>query len=637
MTREILEDEYWINIIRDDVNLINLNYINMPIHQTDWHNITYRVDLNASDENHIFSFYGRNGIGKTTLCSKINESELVRHENLRKTLEKKDTKIFRMKERMNSDFNSICPMLNNEINQLLFFHQYFSHNNIGILLSSINFLTNPYDKNIRDFYIKNNIDKISEKITYLAGINKISINDLKYKNQNSIYIFVKELENYLNEKGINILFFLENRNFSINSNNILSILNDYDNVEEIVVFLIECLNKLENHKFLFKEKNLENNEIIKNLLFLKSEFELLAHDFLEGIVIKEKYNSFLESNYSEIFIVNRKNKPIKLHEFIKKTSEGQNKLIRLFLLLSEVRAFCNKQTIVIADDILDSFDNKNVIHIMSLIKKAIEKEKPTFLSFTHDFEIFRIINEELNVNRENAYLIVRNNQKISTEKLYISKGNLEEYIQEDLKNKNSDELNTLRFLISAACVRDDIKRILGHNNNIYIKITSLLHIKDDSLQILKDATHFSELFFFQRFTKHLKRIEIYANEHINYYDLLDSIFKYISLNKVKDLEKNIFLAIYARILIERKILDELSSKYSCTEKEILEGIKINQTNGLIEYYLTKTTKNVPDSIILLYEYLKKFIHISRGLSYLINIDNVMLLRLIENVQVESFE
>lgn len=626
---------YGIKIERDEDVLINMNYMGKIVNN--WDHLHYKLELKASDDNYIFSFFGKNGIGKTTICKSLSELSIAKNPY---SEEFKNTKVMRIKDEINFEFNSVYPFFLKEEGISFFFYDYFNEKKIGII-QSIN-INDSAEEFSRTDYIKKNLNIIIKIINNWADKKSINIHNYKNRGKSGLFILVEALEKKLIQEKNNLSDFFNGSISNIgnitNKNDILNIFYDEIESKKIKKFLMECFIKLEKLRCLIKIRNDENNKIIHELNLVENRFNILTDDFSNGIEIQKKYNSFSECEYQEILILNKKNSPIKLHVFLREfTSEGQNKLIKLFLLCCKIKALAKKETIIIADDIFDSFDNKNMIHIVSLINDSISKEKPVFVSFTHDFEIFRIINEDLKVTRENAYLLLRNNVNISAENLYISKGSLEEYIQEDLKNKDSDELNTLRFLICAAYIRDDIKRILGHEDDCYKKITNLLHIKDESLKTLQDLSPFFKVFFFLKFTKHRTKIEKYAKKHINYYDLLDSIFKYISLNKVKELEKNIFLAIYARILIERKILDELLLKHSCTEKEILEGIKINQTNGLIEYYLSKTTKNIPDSIILLYEYLKKFIHISRGLSYLINIDNVMLLRLIENVQVESFE
>lgn len=361
---------------------------------------------------------------------------------------------------------------------------------------------------------------------------------------------------------------------------------------------------------------------------------------MNGINVVTKYNSFFDSTYSEIFIINKKDKHIRLHDFLDNTSEGENKLVKLFFLLSEIKTFSNKETVIIADDIFNSFDNKNIIHIISLIKKIINIEKPIFILFTHDFEIFRIVNKDLNVKTKNSYILRRKNKNIYIENLGVKDGTLEEYIKGEIKIVKSNELSALYFLSCASCIREDVKRLLGSKSNYYKDLTSLLHIKKNSMSVLNDLSLLTTLNYFNIFKDekidHITGIEFFSKKHTDYFSFLDEIYEYSIKNSIKEFEFNIFLALYGRILIERILLNKLII-IGYNETELLSGITTNQTTKLIELYELYTLSAVPMSIINLNKYLTKFIHVSRTFSYLINLDNEILLDLIHLVKSEELK
>lgn len=639
MEYNIEDDKYWFRIKRNNKLFLNLNYLDIEKFQIEWSNITYRIELNADDNNHIFSFFGKNGIGKTTICKKITENEVLKHQKLRKE-ELKPVKIIRMRDKLDSNFNSVFPMLDNYENRLVFFHQYFSNENLHILLSTKNFITDSAEESLRDIFINDNIKEISDQISEWAKKKNINIQGFSNRNQSSLYILIKSLEDFLIVNKINILDFINEPNNINIENNILNILNDSLYNQKIWFFIKECFKKLNSRKEIIKKNNIENNKLVENLLTLQKEFESLSQSFMNGINVVTKYNSFFDSTYSEIFIINKKDKHIRLHDFLDNTSEGENKLVKLFFLLSEIKTFSNKETVIIADDIFNSFDNKNIIHIISLIKKIINIEKPIFILFTHDFEIFRIVNKDLNVKTKNSYILRRKNKNIYIENLGVKDGTLEEYIKGEIKIVKSNELSALYFLSCASCIREDVKRLLGSKSNYYKDLTSLLHIKKNSMSVLNDLSLLTTLNYFNIFKDekidHITGIEFFSKKHTDYFSFLDEIYEYSIKNSIKEFEFNIFLALYGRILIERILLNKLII-IGYNETELLSGITTNQTTKLIELYELYTLSAVPMSIINLNKYLTKFIHVSRTFSYLINLDNEILLDLIHLVKSEELK
>lgn len=647
MNKELIENKYWIKIERDDDPLININYVNMKKFEGDWKNLVYHINLKASDKNHIFSFYGKNGIGKSTICKNINDEENIKHANLNKEVDpnKKTNKIYRIDEKMTFDIYSFYQSDSNKQHEFSFLYNYFKCKN-SFIFNKID-MNDSYEEHKASIYINENINKVSSFVKEYINSNEIIIKgEHLYRidcNACSLSILIKCLEKYLSENLLDIDSFfhmIKNGRFQYdNSNdNILKIFEDSALSQEIIILLKNVLIRIDKDKKYYKALNTKDNKIIKEFSKFKKDFEMMSKDIFDEIIIKENFNSFLSAKYHEIFIVNKKGIEIKISDFIKKISEGQKKLTKLFFILSEISAVCDNKSIIIADDIFDSFDNNNVIHLIALMKKVLDQKKPTILLFTHDFEIFKIINKYMVIDRNDAYIIKRIDEKIKHEQCFVKDGTFEEYIMPELeKSSLTEEKLCFYLLASAACIREDIERLLGSDNDYYLKITSLLHIKKDSKDVINKLEYLFKLKYFNIFTKYKTSIENYTKTFESYFEILDNIYnKVVEYQDVKELELNVFLAIYGRILIEKKLIEQLKL-YGYEENDILAPIKRNQTKYLIEYYKQKTSKKIPNSIEELNEYLTKFIHLSRGLSYIINIDSEILLELICNARKEVFK
>lgn len=646
MNKELIENKYWIKIERDGKPLVNINYVNVKKLEGDWKNLVYHIDLNASGKNHIFSFYGKNGIGKSTICKNINEEENIKHAKLNKEFyaNKKATLIYRINEKMTFDNYSFYQTDNNKQNEFSFLYNYLKCKN-SFIFNKID-MNAPFEYFEASFYIKENLNRVSSLVKEYINNKKIAIEeDCLHRincNHCSLAELIKQLEKYLSKEEIDILSFfhmIKNGSFKYNDNldNILSIFEDSELSEELIILLKNILFIIDKDKKFYKILNTKNNQIIKEFSKFKKVFEMISKDIFNEIIIKEKFNSFLNAKYNEIFMINKKGIEIKLSDFINKLSEGQQKLIKLFFILSEISATCDTKSIIIADDIFDSFDNSNVIHLTSLMKTIVDVNKPTVLLFSHDFEIFKIINRYMSIKKNDAYLIKRIDERIKHEQCFVKDGTFEEYIMPEFEKALTNEKLCMYFLASAACIREDIDRLLGSDDEYYLKITSLLHIKKDSKDVMSNLELLLKLKYFNIFTKYKESIENFTKKFESYFEILDAIYnKVIRYDDVKELELNIFLAIYGRILIEKKILDELKL-YGYEDTAILANIPKNQTNDLIEIYEEKTSKKIPNSITALNEHLIKFIHLSRGLSYIINIDSRILIELICDLKFKIFE
>lgn len=613
--------------------------------------LLFNLNLKATDSHYLFSFFGENGIGKTTICKEFSKDFIeIKEERKNNSIQwlefffkdnynididykkyiknQNDLKCINIQEYLKLPFYANCVFATNQ--NRFYFYEFLYNDNLDKIKGNIN----ENCEIVEDVEITEEFDKISELIYIWSRKNNIDIYDnCDYEKENPISIFTKKIEKKAIEEKINLKAFLSNyiHHPLKESEKLLEILIDNDNKEKILGFLIKVLFKIKDERLRSKREMQKNEKLISELLLEKYNFELLSNSFLNEIVFEHEYNSFLEMGVHEVFIINRRNIKQKLHEFLTKISEGQLKLIKLYFIFSFVKSNADKDTIIIADDIFDSFDNKNILNILILMKKAIDVKKPILISFTHDFEIFKIINKQLKVKSESSKILLRKDNEIFFSPFEITKGTFEEYIKTQIRNSANTEILSLYFIVMLVYSRNLFERTSGVDSVFYKKITSILHVKKDTDLIIPSILERSDFHLMKIFTKNnIEDIQHYYNKHDDFFSFLNGIFVFSKIQNINNLELNIFLSLYARILIENIILKNLKEKGFDIEN-ILSCIKEYQTGELIRMYKRENTVH-DKHLIALNNYITNFIHIEEGISYLINIDSKVLLKLIDNIK-----
>ncbi len=260
-------------------------------------------------------------------------------------------------------------------------------------------------------------------------------------------------------------------------------------------------------------------------------------------------------------------------------SRGEKRafIILQFLFEMEARKLADDYTLVIMDDIADSFDYHNKYAIIEYIKDlAEETDKFYLLILTHNYDFYRTIASRLSTAcpRNNIWMV---NKKTNNE-VELKKGEYTGNLFVNVLVKRNDEDRI--FISMIPFVRNLIEYTKGQSSPEYLKLTSCLHIKEDTrkitesdvINILKDYT----------LGEGIKR----KVSDSSIYDLIigtaDNIAQDSDLNPI-DLENKIVLSIAIRLLAEeymKKKLVEVGKK----EEEDFATIRSNQTGKLTKMY-----------------------------------------------------
>lgn len=260
-------------------------------------------------------------------------------------------------------------------------------------------------------------------------------------------------------------------------------------------------------------------------------------------------------------------------------SRGEKRafIILQFLFEMEARKLASDYTLVVMDDIADSFDYQNKYAIIEYIKDLAEDTNNKFylLILTHNYDFYRTIANRLQdtcpgnniwmVDKENNGNIILNRGK------YI--GNVFEKVF--VGKDDNDKI----FISMIPFVRNLIEYTKGQSSLEFIKLTSCLHIKTDTktiserdvINILKDYT----------LGKGVNRVESDRSIYSLIMNTADGITQETNINPV-NLENKIVLSIAIRLLAE----EYLQKKYFETGKtdDDFKQIKNKQTGRLVKIY-----------------------------------------------------
>jgi len=142
----------------------------------------------------------------------------------------------------------------------------------------------------------------------------------------------------------------------------------------------------------------------------------------------------------------------------------------------EVRKKAKQETIFVVDDIADSFDYKNKYAIIQYLKDIAEEPHFKQIILTHNFDFFRTINSRF-VDYSHCLMALKSSNGISLEQ---ATGIRNVFVNDWKPNFFT---NPKKKIASIPFIRNIIEFTKGNKDPDFIKLTSLLHWKNDSSSI----------------------------------------------------------------------------------------------------------------------------------------------------------
>lgn len=249
-------------------------------------------------------------------------------------------------------------------------------------------------------------------------------------------------------------------------------------------------------------------------------------------------------------------------------SNGEKRAFYILNVIFEIQARIKegKETLLIIDDIADYFDCKNKYDILEYLKDILRNSIFKIIILTHNFDFYRTVGSRLDISRNHCLMTSKTINGIS-----LIKGNYLKDIFSIWKNKiNSDD----KILIaSIPFVRNIVEYIEEKDSNNYLVLTSLLHIKEDSLKIkIGDLEKiYNEVW---------KVPKNFKNKERTVMEVIDEQAELICKLGTEEMElaNKIVLSIAIRLEAEKYMISLVNDKI------LIKAIKKNQTSELFEIY-----------------------------------------------------
>lgn len=254
-------------------------------------------------------------------------------------------------------------------------------------------------------------------------------------------------------------------------------------------------------------------------------------------------------------------------------SNGELRALYLLNIIFDVEARKknNIETLFIVDDIADSFDYKNKYAIIEYLKDIAKQPIFKQIILTHNFDFYRTVCNRLSIDRSCRLATIKTDDNLT-------------FTQEKYQNnpflywkKHFHKLDQATLLIASIPFVRNLAEYAGDNDH-FLQLTSLLHMKADTLTItIKDVETIFKIVLKDKADLSLPNPDKTVNQLLS--ETVNSIMA--SDIVTMQLEDKIVLAIAIRLKAEQYIIKEIQ------DDEFVEGINNNATYKLVEKYKEK--------------------------------------------------
>ncbi|WP_024906245.1 hypothetical protein [Robbsia andropogonis] len=171
--------------------------------------------------------------------------------------------------------------------------------------------------------------------------------------------------------------------------------------------------------------------------------------------------------------------PVDRDALLKTLSTGEKKAFYVLNMLFdiEVRRQSGKETLVVVDDIADSFDYKNKYAIVQYLSDLADDNCFKLLILTHNFDFYRTIESRKLVQRQNCLMVSKTGQGVKLQDAVGIKNVFVNLWKPGFYDNRKMKICCIPFM------RNLIEYTKDDKDADYIRLTSLLHWKTDSQQI----------------------------------------------------------------------------------------------------------------------------------------------------------
>lgn len=389
---------------------------------------------------------------------------------------------------------------------------------------------------------------------------------------------------------------IEFRNCLFNNQFLLPLLADYEQLKQNLwlAYLAEKKDFYINLMEVYSINTRKIEEVVQKANSEKTKWQEIIEIFNDrffvpfDVKIDNKSDAILGLSVPSVsfefkdFYDEQNKKKVPKADLMKVLSRGEQKALYILNIIFEIetRIQSQQKSILIIDDIADSFDYKNKYAIIEYLKEISNNSFFRQIILTHNFDFYRTVCKKLGVLRPNCLQSVKSIEGIKIIETKYQKDVFNTWIKQLPSGKKTELIALIPF------VRNIAEYTIGVSSYEYELLTSLLHIKADSYDIKVSD-----------FIKIIK--STIANVPINIQEsetsLLNIIFEtaeqIIGNNQeTLDLEEKIVLSIAIRLKAEIFMFSKLPP--------LQEPITSNQTYALFERFSELFLENEDEIKIL---------------------------------------
>lgn len=270
-------------------------------------------------------------------------------------------------------------------------------------------------------------------------------------------------------------------------------------------------------------------------------------------------------------------------------SMGEKRALYILQILFELesRKAQKLETLLVFDDISDSFDYRNKYAIIEYLHDIKNNHNFKSIVMTHNFDFYRTLANRVGINYKNIFMAYKQNniREIKLEKgQYIN--TIIKYLREQCGKDNK------KFITFIPFVRNIIEYTKDSNDEDYKKLTSCLHIKNDTnkIKVVDIQEIFKSIFSNMNFNETNNKL---IKQFI--YEEAEKIIKEEKINPIL-LENKIVLSIATRIKAEEFMI----TRYSTTLPQ--QEFQKNQTRELyatIQDKITDREKEILQKVLMI--------------------------------------
>lgn len=266
---------------------------------------------------------------------------------------------------------------------------------------------------------------------------------------------------------------------------------------------------------------------------------------------------------------------------LKVLSQGERRALYILNILFEIETRRKQEapTILVIDDIADSFDYKNKYAIIEYLKDISSSGKFLCLFLSHNFDFYRSVSGRLGLRRECKLHATKTGRKLKLVK---------EKYQKNPFNHWRDNLTISAFCISAIPFVRNLAEYCGLDDE-FLKLTSLLHVKEDTETMTLDDL----CTIYKKILADRQQLTLIPKEKL-VIDLINEEAEVVfnAQEEAVELEGKIVLSIAIRLLAERHMIEAINNF------PFVSAIRENQTIKLLQEYKRLGLGRAEDVLVL---------------------------------------